>query len=82
MATRVKGRVLVCQMPSIIGKYEQIFNEKLVVNDLNLSTEAYTGCSALGLSNIAMLIYEPFSSNKDAFSTYARLSATTQPRAF
>jgi hypothetical protein len=48
MATQVKERVHVCQMPSIIGKCEQIFNEKLVVNALNLSTESYTGCSALG----------------------------------
>jgi hypothetical protein len=82
MATQVKERVHVCHMPSIVGKCEQFLNEKLVVKALNLSTEAYTGCSALGLPNIAMLIYEPFFSNKDAFSTHARLSATTPPRAF
>jgi hypothetical protein len=40
MATQVKERVRVCNMPSVIGKCEQIFNEKLVVNALNLSTEA------------------------------------------
>jgi predicted nucleic acid-binding Zn ribbon protein len=47
MATQVKLRVRVCHMPSFIGKCEQIFNEKIVVNALNFSTEAYTGCSAL-----------------------------------
>jgi hypothetical protein len=82
MATQVKERVHVCHMPSVIGKCEQIFSEKLVVNTLNLSTEAYTGCSALGLPNIAMLKYEAFLSNNAALSTYARLSGTTPPRAF
>jgi len=30
MATQVKLRVHVCHMPSVIGKCEQMFNEKLV----------------------------------------------------
>ena len=74
-----------CSCVSYAFNYWQVwtnFNEKLVVNTLNLSTDAYTECSALVLPNIAMLIYEPFLSNNAALSTYSCLSATTPPRAF